>query len=59
MLQVEVKRTIHFLPYAENNLCENVKMWRKAFQTKEDISRFAYLSVKSHTDSPLEIFKVF
>lgn len=59
MLQVEVKRTMHFLPYAEKTLCGNVKMWRKAFQTKADIFRLAYLSVKSHSDCLLEILNLF
>lgn len=38
MLQVEVKRTMHFLPYAEKTLCGNVKMWRKALQQKQTFS---------------------
>lgn len=58
MLQVEVKRTMQFLLYAEKNLYGNVKIRRKALQTKADIFRLACLSVKSHGDSLLEIFNL-
>lgn len=59
MLQVEVKRTMPFLRYAEKNFCGYIKTWRKVLQTKADIFRLACLSVKSHSDSLLEIFNLF